>query len=337
METPVMGGEDMGYVGGAEMANAGEAEKENAAAEPHAVEEEDGVRAKRTSRPTSERENRKRSNKSARGDTNPSRDTFQEKIPTNVPQYRFTPVYPDPRGVMLSPYDRAPQLRLSDENLTVAGHKGYRLVRATHGTKTGAWYCEATIREDVPEPGLNERFTKVPGNSRIGWTRGSAYMQAPIGYDRFGYCLCSSNGDVVQREGDVTDGGGVAKVAAGAGAKTGRDVLEWKGTKKYYYLDEDRDIQEDVHPVGSMLAPRACARADSGKWVDGAGSTIRFYINGEAQGVAFSDIQVHPAAHPTTEAHNPPPARNDPPGAQKHSETPPNARNDPPRCATREG
>ena len=43
--------------------------------------------------------------------------------PFNIPQYRFTPVIPDPRGVMLSPWDRAPQLRLADNNLSVSGYK----------------------------------------------------------------------------------------------------------------------------------------------------------------------------------------------------------------------
>ena len=159
VESETGGNMDDPATGGAEREHTGvEAERENAPAEPHAVEEEDVVRSKRTSRPTIG--DRKRSNKSARGEEGP-RQTAQNNHPTNVPQYRFTPVYPDPRGVMLSPYDRAPQLRLSDENLTVAGSKGYRLVRATHGAETGAWYCEATIRDDFPEPGLNERYHRA--------------------------------------------------------------------------------------------------------------------------------------------------------------------------------
>jgi Set1/Ash2 histone methyltransferase complex subunit ASH2 len=49
------------------------------------------------------------------------------------------------RPVALSKADRAPQLQLSEDRLSVTGHKGYRLIRATHGAHEGTWYCEATI------------------------------------------------------------------------------------------------------------------------------------------------------------------------------------------------
>ncbi|EKX40071.1 hypothetical protein GUITHDRAFT_113810 [Guillardia theta CCMP2712] len=117
--------------------------------------------------------------------------------PFNVPSWRFTPVIPDPRGVMLSPYDRAPQLRLADSNLTVSGCKGYRLIRATHGIREGAWYCEATVREDLHPPWIEERFMQVEGHCRLGWARSGAFVQAPVGYDRFGYAYCSKKGSVV--------------------------------------------------------------------------------------------------------------------------------------------
>jgi hypothetical protein len=332
-------------------------EKENVATESHAVDDDEGVQTKRNARPSSERD-RKRS-KSSRGDANRS---DLDNHPFNVPQYRFTPVYPDPRGVTLSPYDRAPQLRLSDENLSVSGHKGYRLVRATHGVETGAWYCEATIREDVPETGLNERcdappprpqtpplhglasiglhgrcpvcprlrygpshraeclicatlrrrFTKVAGSARIGWARGSAYMQAPIAYDRFGYCICSASGSVVamrrprsygraMKVGDVVgcyislpprakeepaaggesgeDGAAEGAGPEGASDKAGAsDILEWKGSGRYYFLDEDKDTGEETH----------------------AGSVIRFFLNGEPLGEAFRDVQARPGPYPSS-------------------------------------
>eukprot|EP00961_Rhodomonas_salina_P270936 3661048-Rhodomonas_salina.1 len=38
--------------------------------------------------------------------------------PFNVPQWRFTPLKPDPRGVTLSPYDRAPQVSLRSQCCT---------------------------------------------------------------------------------------------------------------------------------------------------------------------------------------------------------------------------
>eukprot|EP00961_Rhodomonas_salina_P204273 2756401-Rhodomonas_salina.1 len=35
---------------------------------------------------------------------------------------------------------------------------------------------------------------EVKGYSRFGWARSGAYMQAPVGYDRFGYAICSKTG-----------------------------------------------------------------------------------------------------------------------------------------------
>jgi hypothetical protein len=89
-------------------------------------------------------------------DTDQSLAALNLLQPFNVPQYRFTPVVPY-EAVALSPFDRAPQLRLSKDGLTVAGHKGYRLIRGTHGISQGAWYCEATVMEDLQDPDLEER------------------------------------------------------------------------------------------------------------------------------------------------------------------------------------
>jgi hypothetical protein len=89
-------------------------------------------------------------------DTDASLAALNLLQPFNVPQYRFTPVVPF-ETVTLSPFDRAPQLRLSKDALTVSGYKGYRLIRGTHGVSQGAWYCEATILDDFNEPDLEER------------------------------------------------------------------------------------------------------------------------------------------------------------------------------------
>jgi hypothetical protein len=89
-------------------------------------------------------------------DTDQSLAALNLLQPFNVPQYRFTPVVPY-EAVSMSPFDRAPQLRLSKDGLTVAGHKGYRLIRGTHGVSQGAWYCEATVMEDLQDPDLEER------------------------------------------------------------------------------------------------------------------------------------------------------------------------------------
>ncbi|MGH0175704.1 UNVERIFIED_CONTAM: hypothetical protein FKN15_015623 [Acipenser sinensis] len=48
--------------------------------------------------------------------------------------------------VLLALHDRAPQLKISDDRLTVTGEKGYSMVRASHGVRKGSWYFEALIK-----------------------------------------------------------------------------------------------------------------------------------------------------------------------------------------------
>ncbi|KAE8285465.1 Set1/Ash2 histone methyltransferase complex subunit ASH2 ASH2-like protein [Larimichthys crocea] len=47
--------------------------------------------------------------------------------------------------VLLALHDRAPQLKISDDRLTVTGEKGYSMVRASHGIRKGSWYFEVSV------------------------------------------------------------------------------------------------------------------------------------------------------------------------------------------------
>jgi hypothetical protein len=72
------------------------------------------------------------------------------------------------------PTHTAPQLRISSNGKTVTNARnGYRLSKASHGVYTGNWYYEVTLTSE--------------GNARIGWSQISADLQAPCGYDCFGY------------------------------------------------------------------------------------------------------------------------------------------------------
>ncbi|XP_070544616.1 set1/Ash2 histone methyltransferase complex subunit ASH2-like [Ptychodera flava] len=85
--------------------------------------------------------------------------------------------------VLLALHDRAPQLKISEDRLAVTGDKGYCMVRATHGVSRGAWYWEATIEEMPAESA-----------TRIGWAQSLGNLQAPLGYDKFGYSWRSMKG-----------------------------------------------------------------------------------------------------------------------------------------------
>jgi len=54
----------------------------------------------------------------------------------------------------------APQLKISDDRLTVTGEKGYSMVRASHGVRKGSWYFEVTVDEMPPDTA-----------ARLGWSQ----------------------------------------------------------------------------------------------------------------------------------------------------------------------
>ncbi|KAM9456512.1 set1/Ash2 histone methyltransferase complex subunit ASH2 isoform 2-T2 [Clarias gariepinus] len=85
--------------------------------------------------------------------------------------------------VLLALHDRAPQLKISDDRLTVTGEKGYSMVRASHGVRKGSWYFEVTI-DDMP----------TDTAARLGWSQPLGNLQAPLGYDKFSYSWRSKKG-----------------------------------------------------------------------------------------------------------------------------------------------
>lgn len=54
----------------------------------------------------------------------------------------------------------APQLKISDDRLTVTGEKGYSMVRASHGVRKGCWYFEVSVEDMPPDTA-----------ARLGWSQ----------------------------------------------------------------------------------------------------------------------------------------------------------------------
>ncbi|GBM38040.1 Set1/Ash2 histone methyltransferase complex subunit ASH2 [Araneus ventricosus] len=88
-----------------------------------------------------------------------------------------------PSNVLIALHDRAPQLKVSDDRLSVTGEKGYCMARATHGVNRGTWYFEITM-DDVPDGAA----------ARLGWSQPLANLQGPLGYDKFSYSWRSRKG-----------------------------------------------------------------------------------------------------------------------------------------------
>ncbi|PJF16464.1 hypothetical protein PSACC_03710 [Paramicrosporidium saccamoebae] len=88
---------------------------------------------------------------------------------------------PGPVSISRLPTHTAPELRIDQWN--VGGDGGYRVARTTHGIdRGGRWYFEITFH------------TPQDGHVRVGLAQILAATQASVGYDEYGYAICSSDG-----------------------------------------------------------------------------------------------------------------------------------------------
>ncbi|KAL5206166.1 hypothetical protein ABZP36_034375 [Zizania latifolia] len=78
--------------------------------------------------------------------------------------------------VLLSRVFKSDTIEVSDDRLTSGSTKGYRMVRATRGVASGAWYFEVKVLRLGPS-----------GHTRLGWATNNADIHAPVGYDVFGF------------------------------------------------------------------------------------------------------------------------------------------------------
>lgn len=180
-----------------------------------------------------------------------------------------------PPSVFLALHDRAPQLKISDDRLSVTGEKGYSMVRATHSVCSGSWYFECVIDE-------------MPSDSatRIGWSQIYGNLQAPLGYDKFGYSWRSKKGTRFhQSRGKHYSNGYEAGDVLGFFIhlpedekltpqlpETFKDRALIKFKNQLYY--EDKDMVEKAEK---------CLK-------ECKGSRIEYFKNGKSQGIAFKNI-----------------------------------------------
>ncbi|XP_033298538.1 set1/Ash2 histone methyltransferase complex subunit ASH2 isoform X1 [Bombus bifarius] len=191
-----------------------------------------------------------------------------------------------PSTVLLALHDRAPQLRISEDRLAVTGEKGYCMVRATHNVSRGTWYWEATI-EEMPEGSA----------TRLGWGQEYANLQAPLGYDKFGYSWRSRKGTRFHESKGKHYSSGY-----GEGDTLGflvilpdtHDASHLPNTykdrplvkfKSHLYYEEKDQVPEALKALKPL-----------------EGSKIIFYKNGVNQGEAFIDVNKG-AYYPTVSIH----------------------------------
>lgn len=202
-----------------------------------------------------------------------------EPVARTIPSHLYR-VAVNSTAVTLSPNDRAYQLRLSDDQLTVTGFEGYCMAKATHSVAKGTWYYEVNFLRQPPGSHI-----------RIGWSQGLAVVQACVGYNKFSYGWRSLKGTRFHE--------GCGKKYHAGGFKEG-DVLgmlihlphDSKKTRcSQEFLPPSRkeiplinfkhnyffEVQDDVAKEASKLSPLP-------------GSKIEFFHNGRSCGIAYEDI-----------------------------------------------
>ncbi|XP_070706561.1 set1/Ash2 histone methyltransferase complex subunit ASH2 [Pempheris klunzingeri] len=177
--------------------------------------------------------------------------------------------------VLLALHDRAPQLKISDDRLTVTGEKGYSMVRASHGIRKGSWYFEVTVDDMPPETA-----------ARLGWSQPLGNLQAPLGYDKFSYSWRSKKGTRFHQsigkhyssgygQGDTL--GFFIELPDGTEtAKALPDTYKDKALIKFksYLYFEEKDYVDKAEKSLKATSP----------------SRMIFYKNGVSQGVAFENL-----------------------------------------------
>ncbi|XP_040202182.1 set1/Ash2 histone methyltransferase complex subunit ASH2 isoform X1 [Rana temporaria] len=177
--------------------------------------------------------------------------------------------------VLLALHDRAPQLKISDDRLTVLGEKGYSMVRASHGVRKGAWYFEMFIDDLPPDTA-----------ARLGWSQALGNLQAPLGYDKFSYSWRSKKGTKFHQS-----IGKHYSEAYGQG-----DTLGF-----YICLPDETETAHampDTYKDKALIKFKSYLYFEEKDFVDKAeknlkqtpGSEIVFFKNGVNQGVAYKDV-----------------------------------------------
>ncbi|KAI8367547.1 uncharacterized protein BYT42DRAFT_504575 [Radiomyces spectabilis] len=92
-------------------------------------------------------------------------------------------------GCTLSPTDKSSYVSVTQDGLTVTTEKGFRMCRANVGVKEGNWYWEAIVQNAKGKAGSDGPHV------RIGWARREACLNAPVGYDAYGYGYRDMTGD----------------------------------------------------------------------------------------------------------------------------------------------
>lgn len=141
-------------------------------------------------------------------------------LPNNKRGFKYVPCRPNPYldsvlysttdlppyGVRWSYFDRSPEMFV-DQNMTFVGTQesdGWRSTRASVGIREGSWYIEYRIISGIGEMENGDNFERqtselsrsvtpmhsnisIASHVRLGIARREASLEAPVGFDGYGY------------------------------------------------------------------------------------------------------------------------------------------------------
>lgn len=229
-----------------------------------------------------------------------------------------------PTTVRFSWEDRSPHIRISQDGLTIEGFGGFRSARCNVPVREGKWYVEFIIERAEDTDGQN-----LGKHVRIGWARREASLNGPVGLDGYSYGLRDVTGDCVTlsklrpygrpfKQGDVVgmyislppkrhadpndplDPARLLRKRIPIGLKLQPyfETAEYPISREMKALSE----QDDRLPPPVTSGKKRKVEARPAKNVTTGeqgplrplpvleGSVIAYFINGECQGTAFTDI-----------------------------------------------
>jgi Set1/Ash2 histone methyltransferase complex subunit ASH2 len=147
-------------------------------------------------RPTS-RKSKKKAKQPGNGQTHPGSGSLPKPSATGEEEFLLVPaprLATEPNDdaadlpALLSRVSKSERIDLSDDRLTAASTRGYRMVGATRGVAAGAWYFEIKVLHLGPT-----------SHTRLGWATSWADLQTPVGCDAYGFGFRDIDGAKVHK------------------------------------------------------------------------------------------------------------------------------------------
>lgn len=216
--------------------------------------------------------------------------------PELFPNVKYTCVEAPPYHAHLSVFDRSMSVALdTDESQCKAGSTdGFTSVRAEVGMRHGRYFWEVRVIK------ANEDGSQA--HVRLGVARREAALQAPVGYDAYGYGIRDVKGMKVHLSRPakfMDDGFGSGDVMGfylelpENGEKEGREVLRdrvpirYKGGMYFECLEyePEKELEDMIVPLSTTTKRKRDAEIEKLP-----GSVLRVYKNGKLMGDAFTDL-----------------------------------------------